>query len=66
MTPFAGSHLPFFINFGGDGPASAKFVCGFLACDAQPFNPLLDNLPRVIKAGGPQGGDRAGSASSSA
>jgi AraC-like DNA-binding protein len=45
------SQLPFFINYGGDGPASAKVVCGFLACDAQPFNPLLENLPPVIKAG---------------
>ena len=53
-----GSQLPFFINLGGDGPTSAKFVCGFLACDAQPFNPLLDNLPPVIKTGVPQGGDR--------
>lgn len=25
-------------------------VCGYLACDAQPFNPLLDNLPPVITA----------------
>jgi Cupin len=46
--------LPFFINYGGDGPASAKFVCGYLACDAGPFNPLLDNLPPVIKANDPQ------------
>ena len=46
--------LPFFINFGGDGPTSAKLVCGFLACDAQPFNPLLENLPPVIKAGDPR------------
>jgi AraC-like DNA-binding protein len=45
--------LPFFINYGGEGPASAKVVCGFLACDAQPFNPLLENLPPVIKAGDP-------------
>ena len=36
---------------------SAKFVCGYLACDARPFNPLLDNLPAVIKAGDPQGSD---------
>ena len=49
------SQLPFFINYGGDGPASAKVVCGFLACDAQPFNPLLENLPPVIKAGDPNG-----------
>jgi AraC-like DNA-binding protein len=45
----AGSRLPFSITYGGDGPVSAKFVCGFLACDARPFNPLLDNLPPVIK-----------------
>lgn len=42
--------LPFLMNYGGDGPMTAKFVCGFLACDAQPFNPLLDNLPPVITA----------------
>jgi AraC-like DNA-binding protein len=41
--------LPFVVNFGGEGPASAKLVCGFLACDARPFNPLIENLPRVIK-----------------
>jgi AraC-like DNA-binding protein len=53
----ATGQLPIFINYGGDGPTSAKLVCGFLACDAQPFNPLLDNLPPVIKAGDPQGSD---------
>jgi hypothetical protein len=54
-----GSQLPFLINLGGDdGPASARFVCGFLACDAQPFNPLLDNLPPIIKTAVPQGGDQ--------
>jgi AraC-like DNA-binding protein len=51
------SQLPFFINCGGRGPASAKLVCGFLACDAQPFNPLLDNLPPVIKAAETKGGE---------
>jgi AraC-like DNA-binding protein len=49
------SPLPFSVNYGGDGPISAKVVCGFFACDAEPFNPLLDNLPPVIKSG-----DRAG------
>jgi AraC-like DNA-binding protein len=53
------SQLPFVINYGqDDGPISAKFVCGYLACDAQPFNPLLDSLPPVIKAGDPQGSDK--------
>ncbi|MGB7619312.1 MAG: cupin domain-containing protein, partial [Pseudolabrys sp.] len=47
--------LPHFLNYGGPGPASAKLVCGFLACDARPFNPLLENLPPVIKAGDPKG-----------
>ena len=45
------SQLPFFIDLGDEGPISAKLVCGYLACDAQPFNPLLDNLPPVIKVG---------------
>ena len=53
----AAGQLPFFINYGGDGPVSAKFVCGYLACDAQPFNPLLENLPSVIKVRGKQGDD---------
>jgi AraC-like DNA-binding protein len=47
--------LPFQMNYGGDGPVSAKIVCGFLACDARPFNPLLDNLPPVIKASDGEG-----------
>jgi len=27
----------------------ARFVCGFLGCDARPFNPLLHALPRVMR-----------------
>jgi AraC-like DNA-binding protein len=46
----AGSQLPIAVNYGQDGPVTAKLVCGFLACDAQPFNPLLENLPPIIKA----------------
>ena len=49
--------LPFFRRVGDGGPSSVKLVCGFLACDAQPFNPLLDNLPPVIKTGRTAGGD---------
>jgi AraC-like DNA-binding protein len=45
-----GKQLPFLMNYGGEGQNSAEFVCGFLACDAVPFNPLLDNLPPVIRA----------------
>jgi len=49
--------LPFCINCGGDGPVSTRLVCGYLACDAGPFNPLFDHLPRVITAGRPGGGE---------
>ena len=50
--------LPFVVNYGSEGPASVKLVCGFLACDGRPFNPLLDNLPRVLKAGDSEGSDQ--------
>jgi AraC-like DNA-binding protein len=53
----AASQLPYFVNHCGDGPAAVKLVCGYLACDARPFNPLLDNLPPVIKAGDRQNSD---------
>lgn len=53
----AASRLPFFVNYGGNGPATARLVCGFLACDAGPFNPLLDALPPMIKSGDPHGAD---------
>jgi AraC-like DNA-binding protein len=42
--------LPFFVKYGAQGAPSARLVCGFLACDARPFNPLLENLPAVMKA----------------
>src|SRR6185437_5271922 len=51
--------LPFFVKYGAEGAPSAKLVCGFLACDARPFNPLLDNLPEVLTARAAPG-DEAG------
>jgi AraC-like DNA-binding protein len=48
----AAAEKPFCIKF-GEGPVSTNLVCGYLACDAQPFNPLLDSLPPVIKVGDP-------------
>lgn len=32
----------------GGGPDRTTIVCGFLGCDAKPFNPLLAALPRMI------------------
>lgn len=29
-------------------PPGMQLVCGFLGCDARPFNPLLHTLPRVL------------------
>jgi AraC-like DNA-binding protein len=40
--------LPFVLSeLGGDGDA-ARFVCGYLGCDARPFNPILSALPRLL------------------
>jgi AraC-like DNA-binding protein len=51
--------LPIRISVGKAGGESAHFVCGFLACDTRPYNPLITALPRVIvvknHAGGPLG-----------
>ena len=54
----AGAALqPFFATMGEEGPVTTKLVCGFLACDAWPFNPLFDNLPPIIKVGAGPGGE---------
>ena len=48
--------LPFTITTGKAGGDRAHLVCGYLACDTRPFNPLLSALPRVIHVGGRSGG----------
>jgi AraC-like DNA-binding protein len=52
-------HLPVSISMGGPEGAPVHFVCGFLGCDARPYNPLLTALPRVILASGHAGGTLA-------
>lgn len=37
---------------GGSTQERAEVICGFLGCDARPFNPLLDTLPRTIHVRG--------------
>ncbi|HET9637249.1 MAG TPA: AraC family transcriptional regulator [Gemmatimonadaceae bacterium] len=39
-----------------DQPRDTRLVCGFLGCDARPFNPLLGALPPVIVIPGAAGG----------
>lgn len=56
LDVIAAAEKPYRINY-GDGPVADRLVCGYLACDARPFNPLLDNLPPVMTAGGPQEDD---------
>lgn len=41
--------LPFSIRTGGDGPSDTHIICGFFSCDARPFNPLLESLPRFMR-----------------
>ncbi len=40
--------LPLVLTEGGGGPERLGLVCGFLGCDARPFNPVLAALPRLI------------------
>jgi AraC-like DNA-binding protein len=42
---------PFLLRTGGDGPSDTNLICGFFSCDARPFNPLLDSLPRFMRFG---------------
>ena len=48
LLQVANSRLPVLIEKDGGGAERARLICGFLGCDARPFNPLLATLPRVI------------------
>jgi AraC-like DNA-binding protein len=45
----AAGKLPFVSTEGGGGEPRSEFVCGFLGCDMQPFNPVLSSLPRLLR-----------------
>lgn len=42
------NRLPLAVKMDGGGAERAEVICGFLGCDARPFNPLLSTLPRMI------------------
>jgi len=44
----AAGELPFVVQEGGDLPQRVQVICGFLGCDALPFNPVLATLPRLL------------------
>jgi AraC-like DNA-binding protein len=44
----AAGELPSVVTEGGGGAERTSFICGFLGCDARPFNPILWALPRAI------------------
>ena len=44
----AHGQLPVALSLNLAGPTETQLVCGFIGCDARPFNPLLATLPRVI------------------
>lgn len=67
FEPARTASLPIRVNLGSPPlePGSARLaesnqatqvICGFLGCDASPFNPLLRSLPRVIHLSAQHGG----------
>jgi AraC-like DNA-binding protein len=56
FRPPTDGQLPFVLSVGDPQPDPARVVCGFLGCDAYPFNPLLTALPRVIRVSDRTGG----------
>jgi len=47
--------LPFQITPPGGSGERTRFVCGYLGCDARPFNPVLQALPRLLRVRGADG-----------
>jgi AraC-like DNA-binding protein len=50
-------NLPFELIHGGGGEERTRFICGYLGCDARPFNPLLAALPDMLCAHKPSQGN---------
>jgi AraC-like DNA-binding protein len=44
----ASGQLPIVVREGGAGTERIHVICGFLGCDALPFNPLLATLPQLL------------------
>ncbi len=55
MQALADGSLPFVVPEGGGQPPRTMTICGFLGCDARPFNPILASLPRMLRLCRPRG-----------
>lgn len=42
------THLPFSVITGSGGDDRTRLICGYLGCDALPYNPLLSALPALV------------------
>jgi AraC-like DNA-binding protein len=42
-------NTPLAVTIHGGAPKHEQVVCGYLGCDARPFNPLLATLPRMMR-----------------
>ena len=43
--------LPYVLN-AGSGAEACRFICGYLGCDIEPYNPFLEPLPRMLHGRG--------------
>src|SRR6478735_11665329 len=57
MRAVSERRVPLAMSINGGGAEKARIICGFLGCDARPFNPLLATLPRVIHLRAQSGDD---------
>jgi AraC-like DNA-binding protein len=48
LRAMVSGELPAVVSEGGGGPGRLQVLCGFLGCDARPFNPVLAALPRLL------------------
>ncbi len=46
--------LPYVLN-SGSGDSTCRFICGYLGCDVEPYNPLMQSLPRRLLGRGVAG-----------
>jgi len=50
------THLPFSVITGSGGDDRTRLICGYLGCDARPYNPLLSALPALVCVRKPEDG----------